>query len=266
MKVRPDFIAYHKSIGAEFSALRDRVRDLIGASHWLSDGEYKEAVLRRLLRAYLPEAYTVGRGFVLCANGELTRQVDIMIVRRDTATLFRDGDLMVVTPEGVRAIIEVKTRLESKNAIRKAAERLMSNSAKIWPPSAGDERLPGTNGWVGLFVYEQRDTTQGCAEATLEAIEAARAHVTTADNRNGEFQRLRCACFGSDTLVREWPDPPRWKAYKLTGLAPAYFISNVVAELSAVAIENRRAWFPYEEGKAPHTVAELQFRRRGAGR
>lgn len=97
--VRRDFLKYHKSIAAEMTAMKDRVRHLIGDHHWQSDGEHKEAVLRRLLRTHLAESLGIGRGFV-CGEESTSSQIDVLVVRRSKPTLFRDGDMLLVTPDG----------------------------------------------------------------------------------------------------------------------------------------------------------------------
>ena len=49
MPIQRNFLEYHKSIARELEATKDRIRQLIGDKHWLTDGEHKEAVLRRVL-------------------------------------------------------------------------------------------------------------------------------------------------------------------------------------------------------------------------
>lgn len=41
---------HFKSLALELNALKDRVRNFIDDAHWLTDGEWKEAVLRAMLR------------------------------------------------------------------------------------------------------------------------------------------------------------------------------------------------------------------------
>ena len=117
----PNYLEYHKSLTNELHALKDRVRNL--AEHWPTDGEYKEAALRTVLRRHLPESLIVGRGFVVTENSGST-QIDLLIVDGNKPTLFRDGDLMFVTPDCVRAVIEVKTTLPSSADVEDCAIKL----------------------------------------------------------------------------------------------------------------------------------------------
>ena len=42
-------------------------------------GEYRERIVQKFLRPYLPECYGLGHGEVFSANGESSRQIDIVI-------------------------------------------------------------------------------------------------------------------------------------------------------------------------------------------
>lgn len=97
---------FASSFAHELQALSQRIRSLI--SHTGSVGTYRECLLQTLLRKSLPERYHVATGFI---HG-CSRQLDILIYDRiDYAPWFREGDLVVVPRESVRAVIEVKTDL-----------------------------------------------------------------------------------------------------------------------------------------------------------
>lgn len=96
------------SFADELSALSERIRRLV--RHSGTVGTYREGLLKSLLRRHLPERYHVATGFVLGCP----RQVDVLIYDRiDYAPIFREDDLVVVPPQSVRAVIEVKTTLTS---------------------------------------------------------------------------------------------------------------------------------------------------------
>lgn len=62
------------------------------------------------LKKILPSNVTVGTGFV--KNGEeTTNQIDLIIYDNSVPTLFSEGDFVVVLPESVYGIIEVKSKL-----------------------------------------------------------------------------------------------------------------------------------------------------------
>lgn len=76
-------VAQHfRSITSELESLKDRVRNFIANQHWLTDGEWKESVLRTVIAQRLPDTVKIGRGFVLTEQGPAT-QCDIMLYRSD---------------------------------------------------------------------------------------------------------------------------------------------------------------------------------------
>ncbi|WP_139794241.1 DUF6602 domain-containing protein [Chromobacterium violaceum] len=96
----------------ELQSLSERIRNLI--RHTGTVGTYRENLLQTLLQKHLPERYHVATGFI---HG-CPRQLDVLIYDRiDYAPLFREGDLVVVPSESVRAVIEVKTNL-TKDELR----------------------------------------------------------------------------------------------------------------------------------------------------
>ena len=53
--------SYFKSLSEELHSLKDRVRNLMDTPHWLTDGEWKESVIRYFLKRNLPRTVDVGR-------------------------------------------------------------------------------------------------------------------------------------------------------------------------------------------------------------
>jgi len=60
-----DLNNYFESLGLELDSLKLRVRRLLTSPNWQTDGEWKESVLRQVLRRHLPDTAVVGRGFVI---------------------------------------------------------------------------------------------------------------------------------------------------------------------------------------------------------
>ncbi len=90
----PNYLEYHKSLTDELYGLKDESGILL--KHWTTDGEYKEAALRTVLRRHLPSSLVVGRGFIVTEQSSST-QIDLLIADGSKPTLFREGDLMFVT-------------------------------------------------------------------------------------------------------------------------------------------------------------------------
>jgi hypothetical protein len=155
MTVIRDYGKYHHALTTELHAMQDLIRHLIGGSHWATDGEHKEAILRKALRSRLPDSIKVGKGFACNPAGETgreqTTQIDILLTHADRPVLFRDNELVIVTPEAVAGIIEVKTNCKPYDlleTINKLADNI--ELVRHCRPNSNSSH-EGT--WAGLFVY-----------------------------------------------------------------------------------------------------------------
>ena len=119
------------SYSRELRSTMSRLGELISNRHWLSDGNYKEALIRRQLIGKLPRHFEVGTGFVMTmahTNKLISSQIDILIWDSSRySPLFRDGEFVVIPPEACRGAIEVKGRLTHKE-FRDALAKLDSLS------------------------------------------------------------------------------------------------------------------------------------------
>jgi hypothetical protein len=235
---RPDFEAFHRSIAAELSAIKDRLRNLV--VHWPTDGAWKEAALRTVLRRHLPEVVVVGTGFIVTAE-ESSSQIDLMLVDASKPILFRDGDLMVVTPDAVLGIIEVKTAIDSGPEMTAVLAKL--SAVKAMCHGYADIRRI----WAGLFVFEERTPAQD-VRVLSSLYDAAETHHIAID----------AVSVGQSTFVRFWErgsvvdspcDSEVWHSYELPDMAPSYFVGNLVDSISGVDRSSAFAWFPVLGGK-----------------
>jgi hypothetical protein len=225
----PDFIAYHKSLNAELTAIKDRVRNLI--QHWPTDGSFKESVLRNILKRHLPESLFIGTGFVVTETA-CSKQIDVLILDKDCPRLFWDGDLVIVTPDAVRAAIEVKTGLNSPSEIESVILKAAEDRASWY------RTLFGCNNIFALFVYEERGDHE---EAILQALYKAWQQYQNEDN---------CVVYGNDIFV----DSPGqicsrnfqgWVSRRTEGMAAACLISKLISYFSRMSIfPNQSAWQP----------------------
>lgn len=130
---------FSATIASELTSLSERVRFII--DHGPSVGTYRENLLKNTLRKHLPERYHVATGFIF----GLRRQIDVLIYDRvDYAPIFREEDLVIVPPESVRAVIEVKTTLTS--------ESLESSLELLHSASEFDNNSPPF--FRGIFAFE----------------------------------------------------------------------------------------------------------------
>jgi hypothetical protein len=232
-----DTHAHLKSLATEISAVKDRVQNLIGPAHWPTVGVWKESVLRAVLRRHLPSSLGIGSGFVVSADGQST-QIDVLIYDDTGPILFQDGDLIIVTPDVVRAVIEVKTRLKGTD-LREvfgkidATGRLLKRQPKYPAP------------FFGVYSYEEEDLDAVQVLAALQEV-----------NRGDASHDIHCVSVGTRQFVRFWrykPDAPsifyaKWHSYALEGTAQAYFVHNVIDHLFPTAVvQNRALWYPDDD-------------------
>lgn len=230
-----DLPAYFESLSDELETLQNRVRLLIHDAHWPTDGEWKESVLRSVLRRSAPQSVTVGRGFVV-EHGWCSSQIDVLLYDNTLPILYKDGDLVFITPSSCRAIVEVKTSVTARQ-FHEAAGKLASNSERIRRAAIG---LPL---FVGLFAYECDGGTGGF----LRRLQ---------DVANGDALRVvDHAALGHSHFIKYWPNPPEggirrydnWHLYRLDRMAPGYFVHNMLAESTRGKIARREnAWWPQQ--------------------
>lgn len=230
---------YFDSISQELRSLQNRVRNFLTTPHWLTDGEWKESVLRAVLRLHLPWTVQVGRGAIIRSDGN-SRQTDLLIYSSETPVLFKDGELAFVTPDAVVGIIEVKSALDNSGFDRAIAQLVDQAHIASCPTRYRK--------FFGLFAYE---STVGSRHALQRLREAA-------NHKGGTTIDL--VCLGPNHFIKWWMCDPtnrkrtiyRWHSYRIEGRAAGYFIHNVVEAVSPHSVgENAGIWFP-REGKEDH--------------
>lgn len=96
-------------------------------SHNLEKGLNNEAALRNVMRTFFPLRFGIGKGKVINQDGNLSGQCDIIIYDAiHCPKLFVDeNDNQIIPIEGVYAVIQVKTTLDSEK-LKIAFENLQS--------------------------------------------------------------------------------------------------------------------------------------------
>jgi len=117
---------YFTSISLELNALKNRVRNFIADNQWQTDGEWKESVLRTILRRNLPDNIEAGRGFIVKPD-ECPSQIDVLIYDASKPVLYKDGELVFVTSDAVKGIIEVKSKIY-RNTLKDTLSKLADNA------------------------------------------------------------------------------------------------------------------------------------------
>ena len=135
MRLNSLFSKVSQQFRTEFDLVASEIR------HRGLAGEARETALRRLLDSYLPGRAGVGTGFVIDVAGNESKQVDIVIFDRQTTAVWNVGGVDFFPCEGVIAVGEVKTQIDSVRDLESALENIAS--VKSLDRSAG-----GTNDLV----------------------------------------------------------------------------------------------------------------------
>lgn len=240
MPYKIDPLKYHKSITQELKAVQNRVRSLIGAANWGQDGNYKEVVLRNVIKRYLANDLTIGTGFIVDETGgnlTVSNQIDILIVKRDYPCLFTEGDFIITTPFNVKAIIEVKTNFSPYNidVIKKSTENANITRSDIFN---------------GIFSFENTNYNFDNREFEIALRES-----------RGKVDHI---CFGENFFVKYWyqnssfPVQNAYRFYNIKNLAFTYFISNLVNYLYGnTRVERNWFLFPLINGKEGYGFKDL---------
>lgn len=248
------YLEYHKSIAREFMASQDRVRYFIDDNHWPEDGRYKEILLMNYLKKILPANVSIGTGFVKSST-DLTKQIDIIIYDNTVPTLFAEGDFVIVIPESVYGIIEVKTNLNNRN-FKGTVENANENGRTI-----GDINI-----FNGIFAYSNSyPISKQSRSNTLNSVQGALV------KNHGYVNHIS---FGSDIFVKYWEDGnPKdqgnlktFSFYEIEELSFGYFISNLIyyiykkSDFKDLTDSLNDYLFPISEGKESKRLSNWEVK------
>lgn len=249
-----DSVEFQASITRELEADKNRVRNLIGNANWAEEGRYKETILRKVIRRHLPANLSVGSGFVVKSQtghrppNQVSKQIDIIVYDNTIPVLFSEEDLIITTSRNVRAIIEVKTRVDN-TGLRTALRTSLGNSMIM------EEGI-----FSGIFVFEP----DGCPLESLKEI---------LEELGEQGKYINHIALGPYIFAKHWTCPTPVEPYNCTSdffgiydfgrsgereamkLSFSYFISNLVFSLSGEQLLDR-LWllFPLKEGKEAYRV------------
>ena len=151
----------------ELEARANRVRQLIGDAHWLSDGHHHEAIVREFLTRHLPTGVSVSRGFVVSTTGQRYCSPEIDILITDPAAhppLFSESDLRIVVPSCVIAHFAIKASFSKSNLIDDLTNIAITQS--VIANSADANRV-----WRGICFFEVADSRD--SKSILKTVEDA---------------------------------------------------------------------------------------------
>jgi hypothetical protein len=151
-------------------------------------GTFREQIVSRLLRPFLPACYGVGTGEVFSEDGASSNQVDLVIYDAVFSNvLFRDGATSLFPCESVYGSIEVKSNLSTEELemaignIRslKRLPRAASDMMDLLPFSHLDVDAPLTyntaklNPYLGIIFAYDGLTAESAGKVLEDALRAA---------------------------------------------------------------------------------------------
>lgn len=119
------FEKYFGNIDEEFNLLNKRLKELI--KHPTALGTENESILREFLKNHIPGHYSIGHGFVFKNEDEISKQCDVIIYDSNFfPPIFKRGDFVIVLPESVMTVIEVKEKLSKGKNLTLAIDNIKS--------------------------------------------------------------------------------------------------------------------------------------------
>ncbi len=241
-----DTIEFHKSTTKELLAIKDRVRNLI--NHWGEDGRYQEAVIKTMIQRFLPEKFRIGSGFIVRqtkerGNHEPSKQIDLIIYDTSYPVLFKENDFVILTPDSVLGIIEVKA-----NAINQGLQQIVKKSnenGKFIFDARIDKAKPLFN---GIFSY---DSTVNNVDTIANAINIPWQELV--NNEHKYKFSVNHISLNQDWFYKFWEHEHlkhrnSHYLYKISELSFSFFISNLMDWISGNSvIENSNLWFPVDK-------------------
>ena len=236
-----DIREFHKSNNREFVALKDKVRNLV--THHAEDGAYKEAIVKNFLKRVLPEKYLIGTGFVIrnqtgeYGSHEDSKQLDIIIYEDSSPVIFKEGDFVILTPDSVLGIIEVKSNLY--NAGLESVIRTANENGRFIYETRHNKNRRFFNGVFSFDGYQHG--------YNLESIQKA---ISTCSQELIDFPDFDRYCvnhisFDKDLFFKYWDGETfPHSIYKLIDLSFSFFIGNLVDYLNPETVgRNSFIWF-----------------------
>lgn len=238
-----DFKKFQESITKELDIVKDRVRNLIGSSHWGEEGRYKEAVLRNVIRKFLPANLSIGTGFVIRKDNNITQisnQIDIIVYDNTIPVLFSEGDFVITTYKNVKGIIEVKTTISNSN-LQETIEKAKENGKCI-----------GKEIFNGIFSYGyDNDINSNHIDDALKSAQGCVNHLSLGKNIFIRFWKKKDGNRLSPPVRKCEGD--FYNIYRIEGLSFSYFISNLLDMACCKKLDDR--WwllFPIKGTKEVH--------------
>jgi hypothetical protein len=105
---------YYHNVQKKVLVQKDIIRSLLKDPKII--GDYYEAIVMDAVRESISKYFDAKRGVILSETGASSRECDIIVYSAaEYGPLFLSGDIVVVSPEAVRCVIQVKGTINIEN-------------------------------------------------------------------------------------------------------------------------------------------------------
>lgn len=106
---------YFESLAKDLDSKLGRINSLIN-NHPGEKGNYHEYILKDFISKFLSKRYSIKTGFIYVDDTHISPQIDLMIIdeNQTPCIIAQYDDFVIVYPEAVCCVIEVKTNLNKK--------------------------------------------------------------------------------------------------------------------------------------------------------
>ena len=154
-------------------------------------GVDRETIVRQFLRAYLPKRFDVTNGFAFDTHGNVSRQLDVIVVDSNVSPVFKTAGGVPYYPcESIVSVGQVKSSIKSRAELYEALANL--ESAKSLDRSAGGRAFDMVHGepidnrtnylhqiFTFLFVTGKVLSTKTMHDEILENVIGKEPHLWT---------------------------------------------------------------------------------------
>jgi hypothetical protein len=118
-------------------------------------GRAREEAIRRFLVGIVPPDFGIDTGFVIDAVGGVSRQVDVVIFRRQRAPVLEIGGVKHFMVESVAAVVEIKAVVKAKKVLTSALDNIGSVK-DLDRTNEGRNRLVGAGAPVDPTLFQHQ--------------------------------------------------------------------------------------------------------------
>lgn len=250
MPVERDLPSYFQSYSDELDVIQNRVRNIIGGTHWASDGTHKEIILQDVIKRFIPEQFAVSSGFIVNDQGtESSKQIDILIYDKHSPVFFRSSNFIIIPRRYVKSVIEVKTSISSAAKLRSALENLYS-AQRIIDAYSDDV-------YFGIFSFGYKKFNEKGAKVVSNEIwqivsdfYKSRAYEEQIEPELiAKKYMITTVCINKMLYGLNWNQSyeinPSFKFYDTRNQSFNYFVSNLLNTIDENTINSsKKLWYP----------------------